>query len=138
MINIKQEFSGEDTGTINKLEQAYRIALNDLNGLDVIADQDFLGFKFKPTDSDYTAFCLYYLQSTDDWHATEAIADVYQGIDIEDERTLVKNVTMTRAMAAIKEHDKKCRPTLYPTFIETSEGFARQCARPTENLDSIF
>ena len=128
---IEKWFSGENYGTQEKLGYLLALIKNSINGLTAEPDPDMLGFLLKDSAgsmSDYTHYSIY--QNRDgNWSAVECISDTYEGIDIADEKVLIRNGTLPRCVASIITHQKQYAPELYPRVIEVDEGVRLKYAR---------
>jgi len=129
---ILEWFPDENYMDQEKLGYLLSLSRNTLNGLTVHPDPDMIGFSYKDDNnsfmSQYTHYAIY-RQQNGGWCAVECIPDTLKGIDIEDERYLVKNKSISRCVAAIKAHQITYAPDLYQRVIEVSEGVMRKWAR---------
>lgn len=125
-------FPEEDYSIQENLGYLLALIKNSLNGLTVHPDADLLGFTLKDSNGqmmDYTHYAIYQHQNGDGWCAVECIPDLARGVDIDDEKYLVKHATPSRCVASIITHQKKYCPELYQTTIGVDEGYRRQWAR---------
>ena len=106
------------------MRQLHRVMCNDLFGLNFEEDPDLEGFKLKSPESPWTLYTCYVTDRG--FSAYVAIADIWKGVDCDNEIPLAEHVSVFACVNAIRKHHATQSPQHYQQIRELYEGAAEE------------